>query len=156
MSSGHTLAASPPSHVPPGSILPFLSGRGSKLLFLASLLPVRVPSPLLFSQEQTWPPAGLRRAGDWAPCPPMGPGVPQAGSHGQVAFCVPVLCLLSWHLALCTHPVHVYMDCHHVPCLPGGLTRVTKCTSHAEIQSTPRTHLGPSQCFSLEPVRGVS
>lgn len=58
----------------------------------------------------------------------MGPGVLRAGSQGPIggqgAFYMPVLC------SLCTCPVHVWVACCAVPCLPRGLTRVTKSSSH--------------------------
>lgn len=69
----------------------------------------------------------------------MGPGVLRAGSQGPVgeqgAFYVPVLC------SLCTCTVHVWVACCAVPCLPGGLTRVTKSSSHP-------SPLGPRHTFS--------
>lgn len=65
-----------------------------------------------------------------AACLPMGPGVLRAGSQGPIggqgAFYVPVLC------SLCTCPVHVWVACCPVPCLPRGLIRVTKSSSHPE------------------------
>ena len=72
----------PSSRPCPTGLHPALSGiigisRGSKLLFLVSLLPLRVPSPLLFCWEQTCLPASRGRMGVGLPAHPWVLGSPR-------------------------------------------------------------------------------
>lgn len=59
------------------------SRQGLPAPVLLSLLPVRVPSPPLFSQQQTWPPAGLGRAGGGLPAHLWALGSPRQQSGGD-------------------------------------------------------------------------